>query len=275
MRTWRGGHGGDPSAHATPCNIFRARPSHAHVLMLPCQSRRRDLLPAGAAWLPRCLRRRPTRSRPVCSRPIPELYEQASPAVVSITAQSINPYRLQGRVSQSLGSGFIIQDDGLILTNSHVVFGKQSLIVTLDDGSRVPARLVGADPDLRRRGDPDPQAGQGHAPGAEAGRLRQPARGRGRHRHRQPAGAGPDRHARHRERAEPPPAGHPVLAAGAADPDRRADQPGELGRTAAQPLRRGDRHQRRDHSLGSEHRVRDPDRPREGDCCRVWSRTAG
>ena len=81
-----------------------------------------------------------------CSRPIPELYEQASPAVVSITAQSINPYRLQGRVSQSLGSGFIIQEDGLILTNSHVVFGKQSLVVTLDDGSIVPARLVGADP---------------------------------------------------------------------------------------------------------------------------------
>ena len=83
---------------------------------------------------------------PVCARPIPDLYEQASPAVVSIVAQSINPYRLQGRVSQSLGSGFIIQEDGLILTNSHVVFGKQSLVVTLDDGSTVPARLVGADP---------------------------------------------------------------------------------------------------------------------------------
>jgi S1-C subfamily serine protease len=82
----------------------------------------------------------------VCSRSIPELYEQASPAVVTITAQTINPYRLQGRVSQSLGSGFIVQDDGLILTNSHVVFGKQSLAVTLDDGTIVPARLVGADP---------------------------------------------------------------------------------------------------------------------------------
>lgn len=82
----------------------------------------------------------------VCSRPIPELYEQVSPAVVSIIAQSINPYRLQGRVSQSLGSGFIIREDGLILTNSHVVFGKQSLVVTLDDGSVVPAHLVGADP---------------------------------------------------------------------------------------------------------------------------------
>ncbi|TMA23030.1 MAG: PDZ domain-containing protein, partial [Deltaproteobacteria bacterium] len=63
-----------------------------------------------------------------------------------ITAQSINPFRLQDRVSHSLGSGFIIQNDGLILTNSHVVYGKQSLTVTLDDGSTVPARIVGADP---------------------------------------------------------------------------------------------------------------------------------
>jgi S1-C subfamily serine protease len=83
---------------------------------------------------------------PLCARPIPELFEEASPAVVAIAAQSINPYRLQGRVSQSLGSGFIIQEDGLILTNSHVVFGNQSLLVTLDDGTVEPARLIGADP---------------------------------------------------------------------------------------------------------------------------------
>jgi S1-C subfamily serine protease len=80
------------------------------------------------------------------ARPIPEIYEQVSPVVVTITAQSINPFRLQDRVNQSLGSGFIIQNDGLILTSSHVVYGKQSLTVTLDDGSTVPARIVGADP---------------------------------------------------------------------------------------------------------------------------------
>src|SRR5206468_1828774 len=86
------------------------------------------------------------RKSEACARPIPEIYEQASPVVVTITAQSINPFRLQDRVSHSLGSGFIIQNDGLILTNSHVVYGKQSLTVTLDDGSTVPARIVGADP---------------------------------------------------------------------------------------------------------------------------------
>jgi S1-C subfamily serine protease len=81
-----------------------------------------------------------------CNEPLPELFERASPSVVMITGQSINPYRLQDRVTRVLGSGFIIDSKGLILTNSHVVYGLQSLTVTLDDGAIVQARLVGADP---------------------------------------------------------------------------------------------------------------------------------
>src|SRR5262249_40856486 len=81
-----------------------------------------------------------------CSEGIPDLFKRVSPAVVMITGQSINPYRLQGRVTRVLGSGFVIDANGLILTNSHVVFGLQSLTVTLDDGAIVPAKLVGADP---------------------------------------------------------------------------------------------------------------------------------
>jgi len=81
-----------------------------------------------------------------CERTVAEIFETASPAVVLITAQAINPYRLQNRVTQQLGSGFISSPEGLALTNSHVVFGMQSIAVTLDDGTVVPARVVGADP---------------------------------------------------------------------------------------------------------------------------------
>ena len=82
----------------------------------------------------------------ICSESIPDLFRKASPAVVMITGQSINPYRLQNRVNRVLGSGFIVDGKGLVLTNSHVVFGLQSLAVTLDDGTIVPAKVVGADP---------------------------------------------------------------------------------------------------------------------------------
>ena len=81
-----------------------------------------------------------------CSLTIPSIYDRVSPAVVYISATSINPYQMSDRVERAVGSGFIIDPDGLILTNSHVAFPRQSLVVTLNDGTSLPARLVGADP---------------------------------------------------------------------------------------------------------------------------------
>ncbi|HWH48274.1 MAG TPA: trypsin-like peptidase domain-containing protein [Burkholderiales bacterium] len=81
-----------------------------------------------------------------CKEDIPALYQRVSPAVVMISGQSINPYKLQDRVSRVIGSGFIFDREGLILTNSHVAFGRQTLYVSLDDGTVAPAKLIGADP---------------------------------------------------------------------------------------------------------------------------------
>ncbi|HKX31366.1 MAG TPA: trypsin-like peptidase domain-containing protein, partial [Blastocatellia bacterium] len=66
--------------------------------------------------------------------------------VVYISATSINPYRVADRVERIVGSGFIIDGEGVVLTNSHVAFGRQSLTVKLDDGTVLPAQLLGADP---------------------------------------------------------------------------------------------------------------------------------
>jgi serine protease Do len=46
---------------------------------------------------------------------------------------------------ESLGSGFILTDDGYILTNQHVVADSQQVIVRLSDGREMPATIVGSD----------------------------------------------------------------------------------------------------------------------------------
>lgn len=81
-----------------------------------------------------------------CAEALPDVFDRVSPAVVSISATSINPYRLSERVVHVVGSGVLIDGSGLVLTNAHIAFGRQSITVTLDDGTRLPATLVGADP---------------------------------------------------------------------------------------------------------------------------------
>ncbi|QPC89473.1 DegQ family serine endoprotease [Mesorhizobium sp. INR15] len=55
------------------------------------------------------------------------------------------PQQQQPQRSEALGSGFIVAADGTIVTNNHVVDGAQSIKVTLDDGTELPAKLVGRD----------------------------------------------------------------------------------------------------------------------------------
>ncbi len=47
---------------------------------------------------------------------------------------------------EARGSGFIINEDGLIVTNNHVVKNASRITVTMDDGKVVPAKVVGTDP---------------------------------------------------------------------------------------------------------------------------------
>jgi serine protease Do len=48
---------------------------------------------------------------------------------------------------QALGSGFVWDEDGHIVTNNHVVDGSDQIYVTFSDGTTLPAKLVGNDPD--------------------------------------------------------------------------------------------------------------------------------
>ncbi len=46
----------------------------------------------------------------------------------------------------ALGSGFVISGDGYIVTNNHVIDNAKTIKVTLDDGTELSAKLIGADP---------------------------------------------------------------------------------------------------------------------------------
>jgi S1-C subfamily serine protease len=82
------------------------------------------------------------------SRAVVKAADQASHSVVNIEVHKRVPGRGGAQpVRAGSGSGFIISPDGLVLTNSHVVHGADKIEVTLDDGRRPDAHLVGEDPD--------------------------------------------------------------------------------------------------------------------------------
>src|SRR5215469_12219462 len=74
--------------------------------------------------------------------------ERISPSVVNIEVHQAAGRTRSGepRERQGGGSGFVFTPDGLILTNSHVVHDAARIAVTLTDGRRMPAALIGEDP---------------------------------------------------------------------------------------------------------------------------------
>ncbi len=76
------------------------------------------------------------------------VYEKVSPSVVNITSTVLSfDNFLQAVPQQGTGSGSILDTEGRILTNYHVVKGARRLEVTLASGKRYTARMLGADPD--------------------------------------------------------------------------------------------------------------------------------
>lgn len=106
----------------------------------------------------------------VTAHPAPDgfadLAERLSPAVVNISAaqrldsddrlpdfpegsplERFNDIFGDGpRIANSLGSGFIIDPEGIVVTNNHVIDGADEVEVSLPDGRVFPAQVIGTDP---------------------------------------------------------------------------------------------------------------------------------
>src|SRR5208337_4397774 len=75
-----------------------------------------------------------------------EIYKRASPSVVNVTSTQMAFDFLYGPVPQEgAGSGFIIDKEGHILTNYHVVANAREVEVTLHNKKKYKATVIGRD----------------------------------------------------------------------------------------------------------------------------------
>jgi S1-C subfamily serine protease len=94
-----------------------------------------------------------TDAQPASAAPdtVGQVYDQDGQGVAYIEAQqkstsSVSPFGpMQGGGGTATGSGILMDDQGHVLTNAHVVDGSSSVTVKFGDGDALPAKVVGVD----------------------------------------------------------------------------------------------------------------------------------
>jgi S1-C subfamily serine protease len=77
-----------------------------------------------------------------------EIYDRTNKAVVYITTVTIEySWMFEAVPREGTGSGVIIDQDGHILTNYHVIKGADQIRITLADGTEVEGKTIGSDPE--------------------------------------------------------------------------------------------------------------------------------
>lgn len=87
-----------------------------------------------------------TATASTCDKSFSEVFREVSPSVVQIFSVSIDPFSLMNRVQHNVGTGFVIDDDGHVVTNAHLVHGTSEVMISMDEDAFLPAEIVGIDP---------------------------------------------------------------------------------------------------------------------------------
>lgn len=98
---------------------------------------------------------------PVASSELPDMVERATRGVVNVSSVSASNQMALGwadflrswgipeeRRQTSRGSGFVMDDEGYVVTNRHVIEGADQVFVTLSSRQDVKARVIGTDPKM-------------------------------------------------------------------------------------------------------------------------------
>lgn len=85
------------------------------------------------------------RSRPAKQGTIPEVVAALQPSVVTILTRGVPPHPFQHPSPPGSGSGLVLDAQGHILTNNHLVAGSKNVVVGLPDGRLTPGRVVARD----------------------------------------------------------------------------------------------------------------------------------
>lgn len=148
---------GAPTATAAPVTMARS-PSRTHLLALWTAMAVLAALLAASLWLPSRTPAGPIARadldaavlRTLKSTPLPSpatrAVEAVAPSVVRVVSY-VRARKGKAEVERGIGTGVVIVDSGVILTNLHVVRGAARIAVTFQDGLETTASIVGVQPE--------------------------------------------------------------------------------------------------------------------------------
>ena len=151
--TGGGGGGQATPAEVTPAAVTTASPAAQATQASPVAATTAAPASSPVAAAPRASPAAQGRTGDLASidpNPAELVYQQDQASVVSIISLAAVPTRIGPTERQrGIGSGFVLDEEGHIVTNNHVIEQADQLTVTFADPERtvVPARLVGRDPD--------------------------------------------------------------------------------------------------------------------------------